>query len=241
METDIKRPVLDHLEELRWRLLKSVAVLIVTTCSLFYFVKQIIPYIVKPVGRVVFISPTEAFVTNIKIALYGGVFLSSPFILYQIWTFVAVALKKNEKKFTLLFFSFSLIFFIIGACFGYFLIVPIGMKFLLKFSMGDILTPNISFGKYVSFVGILSLTFGIVFQLPLAMVFITKIGIVTPEIFSQKRRAVIVLIFIAAALFTPPDPVTQCFMALPLLVLFELGIILSRLVNRKKRDKASGS
>lgn len=222
----------EHLEELRGRIIKSVIFLIIASSIFYNFVNIVLPHLIKPVGKLVFIAPQEAFISNIKIAFFGGLFLSSPFVLYEIWQFISEGLKSNERKYVAIFAPFSFILFVLGAGFGYFLIVPIGIKFLLGFAT-DILTPMITISRYISFVGMLTFAFGLIFQLPLACSFLTKIGIVTPLFLSSKRRHAIVLMFIAAATLTPPDVITQCLMALPLLVLYEIGIVFSKLAYKK--------
>jgi sec-independent protein translocase protein TatC len=224
--------LVEHLEELRNRIIKSVIFIIIISCLVYNFVNVIIPNVVKPVGKLVFIAPQEAFITNIKISFFGGLFLSSPFVLYQIWQFVSAGLKRSEKKYTLIFGPLSFIFFILGITFGYFLIVPIGIKFLLGFAT-DLITPMITISRYISFVGTLTFAFGVVFQLPIASLFLTKIGIVTPKFLSTKRKHAVVFIFITSAIFTPPDVITQCLMAIPLLVLYEVGVIFSKIVYRQ--------
>lgn len=222
----------EHLNELRGRLIKAIISLLVATCILYNFVKSILPHIIKPAGKLVFIAPQEAFVSNIKIAFFGGILLSSPLIIYQIWRFVSDGLQPNEKKYILIFAPFSLILFLIGASFGYFIITPIGIKFLLAFAT-DHLVPMITISKYISFVGMLTLAFGTIFQLPLVSLFLTKIGIVTPALLKEKRKHAIVVMFIAAATLTPPDVITQCLMAVPLLILYEIGIIFSKFAYKR--------
>ncbi|MFH1996681.1 MAG: twin-arginine translocase subunit TatC [Candidatus Omnitrophota bacterium] len=222
----------EHLEELRGRIIKIVIALLVGTFALFNYIGKILPFLVKPVGKLVFIAPQEAFVTNIKLAFFGGLFLSSPVILYQIWRFVSLGLEENERRYILIFGPLSFVFFVVGAAFGYGIIVPIGIRFLLGFAT-DFLTPMITVSRYVEFVGMLTLSFGGVFQLPLILLFLTKLGVVTPQFLRAKRRHAVVLIFIAAAFLTPPDVVTQCLMALPLLGLYELGVVFSRLAYKK--------
>lgn len=229
---DKKLTLIKHLEELRNRVIKSVVSVIIASCLLYSFVNIILPNLVKPVGKLVFIAPQEAFIARIKIAFFGGLFLSSPFILYQIWRFVSLALKPNERKYILIFGPLSLIFFFMGAFFGYFIIVPIGMRFLLGFAT-DFITPMITISRYISFVGILTLSFGVIFELPLISLFLTKIGLVTPEFLSGKRKHAVVLVFIVAAILTPPDIITQGLMALPLLVLYEIGIVFSKFAYKK--------
>jgi sec-independent protein translocase protein TatC len=200
------------------------------------------PYVLKPLKgveevEVISIAVTEKFVTHFTLACYLGFFISSPYILYQVWAFVSVALTIKEKRAILLYFPISSILFCVGAGFGYIVIVPLGLKFLLGFG-SPLIVSKLTISKYISFVGMLTVVFGIIFQLPLAMVFMTRLGIITPKTFSSKRRAVIVLIFIAAAILTPPDVITQVLMAIPLLALYEVGILFSRIVYREKqRDK----
>ena len=221
-----------HLDELRSRILKSAVSIIIASCAIYAFVDKIYSNLVKPVGRLVFIAPQEAFITRIKIAFLGGLFLSLPIVLYQAWRFISVGLKPNERKYTLLFGPLSFLFFVGGAIFGYFVIVPIGIRFLLGFATLEVV-PMISVERYVSFVGLLTFIFGIIFELPLAILFLTKVGLVTPSFLSKKRRYAVIFIFIAAAIFTPPDVITQCLMAIPLLALYEIGILFSKLAYRR--------
>lgn len=227
-----KLTLVEHLEELRSRIIKSVIFIIIASSVLYNFSSGIISIITRPIGKVVFITPAEAFITNIKIAFFGGIFLSSPFILYHVWRFVSAGMKTGEKKYALIFGPLSFVFFVAGAGFGYFIIVPIGLKFLLSFAT-DFMVPMISVSKYVSFVGTLTLSFGAVFQLPLVILLLTKIGLVTPGFLSSRRRYAIVLIFIISAMLTPPDVITQCLMAVPLMILYELGIMFSKIVYKK--------
>lgn len=228
---DEKFTFVEHLEELRGRLFKSIICIIIAAGLCYNFVGKIMENIAKPVGKLVFIAPHEAFIANIKIALFGGLFLSSPFVLYHIWRFISVGLSRNEIKQVFIFAPLSFIFFLSGIAFGYIIIVPIGVKFLLGFAT-EVVSPMISISKYISFVGTLTLAFGVIFQLPIASLFLTKIRLVTPGFLANKRRHAVVLIFIGAAMLTPPDIVTQCLMAVPLLILYEIGIIFSKIVYK---------
>lgn len=221
----------EHLGELRMRVIKSVICVIFVSIVIYGFVDHINASLVKPVGSLVFIAPQEAFTARIKIAFFGGLLLSSPFILFQIWRFVSMGLSRNERKYMLIFGPLSFFFFVAGTLFGYFVIVPIGVKFLLGFAT-DFLTPMITINNYISFVGALVLIFGVIFELPLASLFLTKIGLVTPKFLSGRRREAIVIIFISAAVLTPPDVITQCLMAVPLLVLYEISIVFSKFAYR---------
>lgn len=225
--------LVEHLEELRNRIIRSVIYIIVGICVAYAFVNSILPILVKPVGKLVFIAPQEAFVARIKIAFFGGLFLSSPLILCQIWQFVSGGLSQHERKYIRIFGPLSFVFFIIGVCFCYFIIAPISMKFLLGFAT-DFMTPMITVSKYISFVGTLTLTFGLVFELPLITLFLTKIGVITPRFLCRKRKQAIVVMFLLSAILTPPDIITQCLMAIPLLFLYELGIIFSKVAYKKR-------
>jgi sec-independent protein translocase protein TatC len=227
-----KLTFLGHLEELRGRVIKSLASIVIFFALFYAFIDLVLPALVKPVEKLVFIAPQEAFIARIKIAFFGGLFLSLPFVLYHIWRFISDGLNPKERKYVLIFGPLSFVFFVLGAGFGYFIIVPIGIKFLLGFAT-DSIVPMISLERYVSFVGTLIFAFGIVFQLPLIISFLTKIGVVTPRFLSKRRRYAVVFIFITAAVLTPPDVVTQLFMAVPLLALYEVGIVFSRFVYTK--------
>jgi len=224
--------VLCHLEELRRRILICLAAVVTATFLAYAFSARIMTYLLHPVGKVVFTSPEEAFLAHINVSLFSGLILSCPFVLYHIWEFVSSGLKADEKKYLLIFGPLSLVFFVAGALFGYFVIVPIGIKFLLSFG-NECISPMICIGKYLAFVCSLTLACGITFELPLAVLFLTKVGLVTPMFLSSKRRYAILVIFIAAAILTPPDVMSQFLMAAPLLVLYEISILLSRIVYRK--------
>lgn len=229
---DTRLTLVEHLEELRLRIIKSVIFIAVASLFVYNFSDKILSYLVKPVGKVVFLSPAEAFMTKLKIGFFGGLFVASPFVTYQVWKFVSAGLNRSERKYALLFCPVSFILFIIGAGFGYFIIIPIGLKLLLAYAT-DVMTPMIRVADYISFIGALSFVFGVVFQVPLIILFLAKIGVVNTAFLSSKRRHAIVIIFIVAAALTPPDVVTQFLMAVPLIILYEVGIIFSRFVQRK--------
>ena len=225
--------LVEHLGELRNRIIKSAVAVIVAMAIMYSYAGKIIPVLIKPLGKAVFTQPQEAFVAHILIAFFCGIVLCSPILLYQIWSFIAQGLTQKEKKALLIYIPMSLILFIGGVAFGYLIIVPLGIRFLLGFA-SLVVVPMVTISNYISFVGMLSLTFGLVFQLPLVCFFLTVTGLATPKFLSEKRKHAIAIIFIAAAIITPPDVVTQCLMAVPLVVLYELGVVFSRLAYRKK-------
>ena len=217
-----------HYEELRNRLIKSIVAVLVAACLFYLIVDKVFAFVIKPVGRLVFTAPGEAFVARIMLALFGGIFLALPVVLYQVWRFVAAGLKEHEAKYVRIFAPCSFVLFIMGGSFAYFVAVPVSIRFLLSFS-SSVIVPMITVKNYISFVGTMLLAFSIVFELPLVLMFLTKIGIATPAFLAQKRKYAIVIILGVSALITPPDCVTQIMIAVPLIILYEAGIIASRL------------
>ena len=233
-------PFLDHLEEFRMRLLKCIFSIMLFSVAAYFFSKQIMKILLLPypkAEKLIFLAPTEGFITYIKISVFVGIIVSLPVIFYQLWKFVAPGLYKKEKKYIPLIVFFSTLFFLTGALFCYFVIIPYGLNFLLGFST-DQLEPNIQIKEYLKFVTLLIMVFGIIFELPLLSYFLTKMELLTPEFIRSKRRYGIVAIFILAALLTPPDIVTQLFLAGPLIILYEISIWVSKIVMIRKRKKA---
>lgn len=236
--TEKVMPFLDHLEELRHRLLKAIASVFILSIGSYFFSKQLMAILLRPnpdkERLPIFLSPTEGFMIYIKISLFAGVILSLPVIFYQLWKFVSPGLYKKERKYSLLIVVFSTLFFLIGALFCYFVVIPYGLNFLLGFGSGQI-EPNIQIKEYLKFVTLLILVFGIIFELPLLSFFLTKLGILTPEFLRTKRRYGIVTIFVAAAVLTPTtDIVSQLLLAVPLMILYEISIWVSKFALSKE-------
>jgi len=228
--------IFDHLEELRNRLIVCVVfIFIASGLSYWLLVKPVIDLIAKPVGKqLIFLTPTEAFMVYIIVAFFCGIFLSSPVVLFQIWRFVAAGLTKREKMYVLIYAPFSFLLFISGAYFCYAVIMPVTIKFLLGFNT-ESLTPMITLRSYVSFVGSMLLGFGLVFEMPVVILFLTELGLLNPKTLRKQRKYAILIIFIVAAIMTPsPDVISQLLMAFPMLFLFELSIWLSVFVNYRK-------
>ena len=223
-----------HYEELRSRLIKSIVSVLFAACFFYAIVDQVLALVIKPVEKLVFTAPGEAFIARITLALFGGLFLSLPIILYQAWRFIAAGLKKHEIKYVRIFALYSFFLFVIGGSFAYFIAIPISIRFLLSFS-SDFIVPMITIKNYISFIGTMLLAFGIIFELPLVLMFLTKIGVATPAFLAQKRKYAVIIILIVSALITPPDFITQLIMAVPLIILYETGIIASRLAYSEHR------
>ncbi|MFA5087758.1 MAG: twin-arginine translocase subunit TatC [Candidatus Omnitrophota bacterium] len=226
---------LNHLEELKSRIIKCVISVVAASFVFYGFVDEVFLYLVQPVGYLVFNSPAEAFVAHVSLAVWGGFLLALPVVLYQIWRFVAVGLTNKEQKYILIFFPASLVFFFCGALFAHVVMIPLSLRFLLSFSSGRIV-PMITVSQYIAFVGSFILAFGLVFELPLFFFFLAKMGMVNSPALSRKRRHAVVVILFVSALLTPPDIFSQILMAVPLMVLYEIGIIVVRFASREAKD-----
>lgn len=225
---------IQHLEELRRRIIWCIVFIIIASIISYNFTDKIICHIAKPVGKLVFIQPIEAFLAYLKLSIFCGIFISSPVVLYHLFAFIVPGLKHTERHYIFLFLPLGVILFFCGAGFAYFVMIPFCVKFLISYST-PWLVPMISVGGYVSFFCMFILIFGAVFQLPALVLFLTKLGIVSPASLRKNRKYVILGIFIVAAIFTPPDVFSQIIMAIPLIVLYELSIFLSFFARRKKQ------
>jgi sec-independent protein translocase protein TatC len=224
-------PFFKHLEELRSRLIKSAGVFVLAFVLCFNFIGKLLPMLTAPAGRLIFTAPGEAFSAYMTIGFVMALFVSSPYIFFQIWAFVESALKPSEKKFVAVFGPLSLVFFLLGGAFAYVVAVPMAYRFLMSFSSGY-LVPMITVGNYLGFLGHMMVAFGAAFELPLILAFLAKLGIASPEFLRQKRRHAVIAILFAASLLAPPDVMSMFVLAVPLLGLYELGIILVRFFYR---------
>ena len=237
-------PISEHLEELRSRIINSIIVVVALFFISWFFKLRILDIIKKPHSITMeglglsqslqVLSYQEGFYAYIKLCLMTAVFMAYPVILYQIWKFVEAGLYKKERRYVKVFAPFSFIAFIIGVLFGYFFLIPFGLQFMIKILGGGI-QPIITMNQYISLVTLLTLALGIVFQLPLVMLFISKIGMLKAEDFIKWRKYAILIIFILAAVITPPDPFTQVMTALPMIILYEIGILTIRPTKRAVR------
>lgn len=223
---------LDHLEELRKRIFIAIIAIFTGAIIAYFFSQYIVDFLTRPVEKLVFLSPAEAFMTRVKVALIVGVIVTAPIIFYQFWRFIKPGLLNKEVKYITLAVIFSSLFFFSGLVFAYFVLLPIGIKFFLSFETPKI-QAMLSFERYMGFAAKILFGSGLVFQLPVAIFFLTKIGIISPNLLKKNRRVAIVLIFIIAAVVTPPDLFSQILMAVPLLILYEISILGSILATRK--------
>jgi sec-independent protein translocase protein TatC len=240
MKTDEKLPFTTHLEELRSRLIKcfiAVGVGFVLSYGfkekLFEILTAPLISVMKPGETLIYTNLPEAFFTFLKAAFLSGIMLASPIIIYQFWMFVAPGLYQKERRMLLPIVFLSSLFFIGGALFGYFIVFPWGFKFFLGFA-SETIRPLPSMKEYLSFSSKMLLAFGLVFELPLILTFLAKLGLVSVGFLKKNRKYAILLFFVGAAILTPPDVVTQVMMALPLMVLYEISIIGAKIFGKKK-------
>ena len=240
MKDDDRLPFTAHLDELRQRLIKCFIAVSVGFVASYAFKERIFNILVMPLAKVmksgdhlIYTNLPEAFFTFLKTAFLSGLMVASPVILYQFWMFVAPGLYDREKKLLLPIVLLSTIFFVGGALFGYFVVFPFGFEFFLSFGT-EYIRPMPSMKEYLGFSSKLLLAFGLVFELPLVITFLARLGIVSVEFLKKQRKYAILVIFVAAAILTPPDVVTQVMMALPLMLLYEISIVGARIFGRKK-------
>lgn len=237
----------EHLEELRLRLIYALAGLVLVFIVCLFFRFSLFRLMWRPMERVlaarqtgaaaggpmltsrpVFTEPSSAFLTTIKVSFVAAFVIASPWVLYQMWAFISAGLYPHERRYVYVLGPFSLLSFAAGVLFCYLLLMPIGLDFLIGQGSRMGALAMIKVNSYFSFALTLMLVFGVAFQLPLVMMFLSKTGLVSIEAFRRRRRYAILVMVILAAVFTPPDVVTQLLLAGPLILLYELGIIMSR-------------
>ena len=230
---------LDHLEELRWRIIKGLLAIIVGSAVSFGFIDQILEILLKPTTSTSYrialqvLSVQGMFLIKWFIAFISGFVLAMPVVVYQIWRFVTPGLKINEKRYALPVVLFACISFITGVSFGYLILIPFSLEFFSGMGAG-LVENNFSITYYFSFLTWLLLGAGLVFQLPVLSLFLSAIGVLTPPFMRHYRRHAIVTILILSSFITPPDPVSMLMMAVPLVVLYEISIGVSWMVNHRR-------
>jgi sec-independent protein translocase protein TatC len=243
MRQDEKQSFLSHLEELRKRLIYCAISVGIGFLVTYIFSEDIFTILIMPLkkslpasDKLIFTNLPEMFITYIKTSFIAGILLSSPVIFYQMWMFIAPGLYQNEKRYVVPFVLFSTILFVGGALFGYFIVFPFGFRFFLGYA-NDYIQALPSVKQYFSFSTKLLFAFGIVFELPVVIYFLSRMGIVSVSFLRKNRKYAILLTFIMGAILTPPDVITQCMMALPLLLLYEVGIIVAMMAGKKKEKE----
>ena len=242
-------PFLDHLEELRWRILWSFLAIVIGSVMGFILVLRfgvldilIDPYyaVMEDEVKLVFLSPTEPFFLILKVGILGGLVLSSPIIIYQIWSFLSPALERQEKRAIIPALYLGVVLFAAGVAMSYYMALPVTLRFLLFFAEGYF-DQMLQAGPYLGFVTKLLMAFGILFELPVVIMILSALGLVTPAFLREKRRHAIVIITVLASFLSPGDVVTvTAMMMAPLVLLYEFSILLSVVITRKRRAREIG-
>lgn len=252
-----KAPLTEHLSEARNRIIVALIAIMIAFGVCYYFSEAIFKQLTFPLHytmqfsvenpylsfvpgklfdyKLAVLRPVEALWTHIKISFISAFIISSPIIFYEIWKFIAPGLLPKEKKYAVPFVLTTTTLFLIGALFCFLIVLPFAMNFLLDYKMEN-LENNWTLGYYIDFCLTFILAFGAVFELPVVTVFATKMGIVTPDFLAKNRKYAVLIAFVVAAVLTPtPDAFNQTLMAVPIIVLYEIGIVASRILNRKKK------
>jgi sec-independent protein translocase protein TatC len=247
MSEEVKMSFTAHLSELRKRLIICFIAVGIGFCVAYAYSAEIFDWLVQPLigvlppgDKLVFTALPEAFFIYIKASLIAGTVLASPVIFYELWLFVAPGLYQKEKKFVLPFVLISSLLFVGGALFGYYVVFPVGFRFLVGFSTENIRAlPSLQL--YLSFCLKMLLGFGLVFELPVLAYFLGRVGILNAKMMARNRRIAVLLIFIVAAIVTPPDVASQIMLAIPLYCLYEGSILIVRFTGKKAETEAQGS
>ncbi len=244
---------ISHLAELRKRLIQSFIFLFIFFIGCYFFAEYLYGFLVEPYAkavkedgterRLIFTALQETFLTYLKVSFFAAFFVTCPFILMQIWKFIAPGLYKHEKIAIVPYLILTPILFFLGGVLVYYLIMPLAIKFFLSFESSGLTTGlpiqlEAKVNEYLSLVMKLIFAFGISFQLPVVLSLLARVGMVNSKFLKERRRYVVVIIFAVAALLTPPDPITQIGLAIPLLILYELSIISVNIIEKKNNKNA---
>ncbi|MBQ6975862.1 MAG: twin-arginine translocase subunit TatC [Selenomonadaceae bacterium] len=229
---DGSMPLTSHLEELRSRIIKSLLAIVFGSGVAYFFLDEITNFLTAPVGKLYYMQPGEAFFTYLKIDIATGFLIALPIIFFHAWRFFLPALTKSERAALGLLVPASVILFFAGLAFSFFLIMPVALKFFMGFSTDNLQT-MFSFQNYFDFVIMFALPFGFVFEMPLIIIVLGKLGILTSEFLGKYRRIVFFLSFVIGALVTTPDVITQIAVAIPVMLLYEVGYLVVKYVLHK--------
>jgi sec-independent protein translocase protein TatC len=248
IETDQQRDeknqtLVDHLTELRVRVIYCGYALIIATGACYGFSEKIFDFIRQPItpylpnGGLVFTGPMDKFIAHLKIALTCGVIISSPFWLYQIWLFIAPGLYTKERKFTIGFIGSGTLLFLLGVSFSYFVVLPMAFHFLMTFG-GDIDKPMITIDHYLSFFTQMCLMFGAAFEMPMVIILLGMLGIVSQKFLREKRRYAVMVLAVLSAVMAPPDLLSMILMLVPMMILYEIAVFFVGFFEKKREIAA---
>ena len=240
---DPRMPLTGHLEELRNRLLKAIGGIAIGMGLTYGFSSQLVALFQRPVSLELYsLAPAEAFWTTIKVSFFSGILVAFPVVLFQIWRFLSPGLLKNERRHALSFVILGYLFFLTGIAFCYFVVLPFALGFLVGYGVKLGIQPMFSIGMYVDFCVKFLLAFGMIFELPLILVILSRLGVVTPDFLARHRRYAILVNAVLAAFLTPTSDIFNMMLTmLPLVVFYELGIIGARLFARRSPVTSKGT
>ena len=226
----------EHIEDLRKAIIKSIIVVIILSIAAYFFKNEILEILVKPLGKeLIFLSPSEAFVTLLRLSIITGAVVSFPYISYEAWKFISVAFNKESRGRVVKYALISLILFYGAIIACYLFLLPIVLKFLMNFG-GNLLVPTLTAENYINFVVVLLISFGLIFQFPVVLMILLNLNLISVKTLTEKRAYFIVAIFIFAALLPPPDAISQIAIALPMILFFEIVVLIAKIKSRKRGD-----
>jgi sec-independent protein translocase protein TatC len=242
---EYRMSLLEHLVELRDRLIKAGAALLIATGVCLPFGDEIFTFLIAPTdgkfpegSGFIYTELAEKFITDLKVSLFAAFFIAAPLLFGQLWGFISPGLYKKERRALLPFAFFSTLFFASGAAFCYFAILDIAVSFFLQFAASGEIAAQIKVSAYLRFVTRFMLAFGFVFELPLAIFFLARLGLVTAKGLGKFRPYAIIVAFVVGAMLTPPDPLSQAALAVPMIILYEVGIVTAKLWGRERASIA---
>lgn len=239
--------LIGHLSELRVRLIKAILAILAGFCLTFFFSTELINFLKQPLVAALpnssnilhFTGPLEVFMMSMKVSFFASIIFSCPIWIYQMWKFIEPALYVSERKYIIPFVISTVALFLFGILFSFYIIIPLTLKFLM--SMGaEIGTPIITISDYVGLLVFMIMGMGLIFETPIILILLSSLGVINAELLAKHRRYIIVLILIIAAILTPPDPLSQIGMSIPLYLMYEFSIVIIRILERKKTSRSEG-
>lgn len=236
METETEMSLFEHLDELRKRILIIVAIIVVAAVICFTFVSEVLDFLIAPAGEMdlIYTTPAEAFMAQIRLAFTAGAVLTLPLTFYHVLAFITPALRRAERRTIIPLIIFMNMLFFMGMAFSYYVVFPFALRFFMGFET-EVLFPLFTISRYISFVVMFLVSFGAVFQVPVVFWFLGRLGIVSSHFLRTKRKFAILIMAVISSLITPPDFFSQLLMIGPLLILYEIGVFLVRLTERRRR------
>jgi sec-independent protein translocase protein TatC len=231
--SDANMSLIDHLQELRRRLIIIIAAVAIGSTACYFFAAELVHLITAPAGKLYYMNPAEAFFAYLRVSFFAGFLLALPIVLYQVWAFIVPALTSKERTVSVILVPTSVILFFVGLAFSYYFVLPAGIKFFMGFATEE-LQPLFSLGQYLSFVISFLLPFGFIFELPLFILVLAKLGVINSKMLVAKRKLVLVMTFVIGAVISPtPDVFSQTMIAVPMLILYEISILVVKYLLRK--------